>query len=84
MHTMGRRGSPKSAQPLSGVSWMQRVSAGLPVGMPGIGVEIDGAVQHAPQRGRQSMGGLSRRSAIAGIAGTQRARGRACARSPQE
>ena len=28
---------------------MQRVLAGLPIGMPGIGDEIDGAMQHAPQ-----------------------------------
>ncbi|GAB3625381.1 hypothetical protein PTE30175_01462 [Pandoraea terrae] len=29
--------------------------AGLPLGRPGIGDEIDGAVQHAPQWGRHSM-----------------------------
>lgn len=29
--------------------------AGLPWGMPGIGDEIEGAMQHAPQPGRQSM-----------------------------
>lgn len=28
--------------------------AGLPCGMPGIGEEIDGAIQQAPQPGRQS------------------------------
>jgi uncharacterized membrane protein len=34
---------------------MQRTPAGLPLGMPGIGDEIEGAMQHAAQRGRQSM-----------------------------
>ena len=34
---------------------MQRTPAGLPEGMPGIGDEIEGAMQHAPQPGRQSM-----------------------------
>lgn len=34
---------------------MQRTPAGLPWGMPGIGEEIEGAMQQAPQRGRQSM-----------------------------
>jgi hypothetical protein len=32
---------------------MQRTPAGLPSGMPGIGEEIDGAMQQAPQPGRQ-------------------------------
>jgi hypothetical protein len=32
---------------------MQRTPAGLPFGMPGIGDEIEGAVQQAPQPGRQ-------------------------------
>jgi hypothetical protein len=36
-------------------SWQQRAPAALPAGMPGIGELIDGAVQHAPQNGRQSM-----------------------------
>jgi hypothetical protein len=30
--------------------------ADLPRGMPGIGEEIEGAMQHAPQPGRQFMG----------------------------
>jgi oxygen-independent coproporphyrinogen-3 oxidase len=30
--------------------------AGLPWGMPGIGLDIDGAMQHAPQVGRHSIG----------------------------
>ncbi len=32
---------------------MQRTPAGLPFGIPGIGDEIDGAIQHAPQPTRQ-------------------------------
>jgi hypothetical protein len=32
---------------------MHRIPAGLPRGIPGIALEIDGAVQHAPQRSRQ-------------------------------
>lgn len=34
---------------------MQGVLAGLPSGIPGIGLEIEGAVQHAPQPGRHSI-----------------------------
>jgi hypothetical protein len=37
------------------VSWTQRTPAGLPWGMPGMGEEIDRAMQQAPQPGRQSM-----------------------------
>ena len=32
---------------------MQRTPAGLPLGMPGIGDVIEGAVQHAPHPARQ-------------------------------
>jgi hypothetical protein len=35
---------------------MQRTPAGLPFGMPGIGDVIDGAMQQAPQPGRQWTG----------------------------
>jgi hypothetical protein len=34
---------------------MQRTPAGLPFGMPGIALVMDGAIQHAPQFGRQFM-----------------------------
>jgi len=34
-------------------SCTQRTPAGLPFGMPGIGDEIDGTMQHAPQPTRQ-------------------------------
>lgn len=43
------------AQRWSAISWMQRTPAGLPWGMPGIGLLMEGAVQQAPQPGRQSM-----------------------------
>ena len=53
-HTCGRSGEPKMAQRRSAVNWMQRTPAGFPSGIPGIGEEIDGAMQHAPHNGRQS------------------------------
>ena len=53
--TAGRSGWPKIWQRLSGVSWTQRTPAGLPAGIPGIGVVMDGAMQHAPQPTRQSI-----------------------------
>ena len=40
-------------QPLCSSSCTQRTPAGLPFGMPGIGELIEGAVQQAPQPGRQ-------------------------------
>jgi oxygen-independent coproporphyrinogen-3 oxidase len=54
-HTAGRRGSPNRRQRSSSSSWMQRTPAGLPWGMPGIGLLMDGAVQQAAQRERHSM-----------------------------
>lgn len=41
---------------MSGNSCTHGMPAGLPCGMPGIGELIEGAMQHAPQLGRQSMG----------------------------
>jgi hypothetical protein len=35
---------------------MHLTPAGLPSGMPGMGEEMDGAVQQAPHRARQFMG----------------------------
>jgi hypothetical protein len=35
---------------------MQLTPAGFPEGISGIAEEIDGAIQHAPQPGRQSIG----------------------------
>jgi oxygen-independent coproporphyrinogen-3 oxidase len=40
---------------LSASSWAQRTPAGLPSGMPGMGEEIDGAMQHAPHPVLHSM-----------------------------
>lgn len=53
--TLGRRGEPKILQRCCASSWTQGVLAGLPLGIPGIGLEMEGAVQHAPQSGRQSI-----------------------------
>lgn len=50
--TSGRSGDVKIAQRLSAVSCTQGTPAGLPSGMPGIGEEIDSAMQQAPQLGR--------------------------------
>ncbi|APR34761.1 hypothetical protein BTO02_04240 [Paraburkholderia sp. SOS3] len=50
----GRSGLPKIAQRRSSPSCAQRTPAGLPSGMPGIGLEMDGAIQHAPQPGRHA------------------------------
>jgi oxygen-independent coproporphyrinogen-3 oxidase len=51
----GRSARPKMRQRLSAASWTQRTPAGFPSGMPGMALEIDGAVQHAPQFSLQSM-----------------------------
>ena len=48
-HTAGRSGLPNKAQRRSGSSCTQGIPAGLPCGMPGIGDEMLGAMQHAPQ-----------------------------------
>jgi hypothetical protein len=53
-HTAGLSGCPKILQRLSSSSWMQRTPAGFPFGMPGMAEEIEGAVQQAPQAGRQA------------------------------
>lgn len=55
LHTAGRSGWPKMAQRRSAVNCTQGTPAGLPCGMPGMGLEMDGAVQQAAQWGRQFM-----------------------------
>lgn len=50
----GLRGSPKIAQRRSAPSWTHRTPAGLPSGMPGIALEMDGAMQQAPQFSRHA------------------------------
>jgi hypothetical protein len=57
--TAGRSGRPKRRQRLSAVSCAQRTPAGLPLGMPGMEEEIDGAMQQAPQPGRHFMNDAS-------------------------
>lgn len=47
--TLGFSGLPKRRQRLSGPSCTHRIPAGLPFGIPGIGDEIDSAIQQAPQ-----------------------------------
>jgi hypothetical protein len=49
----GPFGPIEMRQALSASSCTQRTPAGLPCGMPGIGELMDGAMQQAPQWGRQ-------------------------------
>jgi hypothetical protein len=51
--TAGRSGFPNSAQRISLKSWIQGTPAGFPPLIPGMGVEILGAMQQAPQPVRQ-------------------------------
>jgi len=51
----GRSGRPKIEQRFAASSCTQRTPAGLPSGMPGIGLDIEGAVQHAPHSVLHSM-----------------------------
>ncbi len=54
-HTAGRVGWPKMRHWLASSSCMQRTPAGLPCGMPGMAELMEGAMQQAPQPGRQFM-----------------------------
>jgi hypothetical protein len=56
LQTVGRRESPNSRQRSCSSSWTHGTPAGLPSGMPGMGLEMDGAMQQAPQPGRQARG----------------------------
>ena len=58
LHTAGRSGFPKIAHLKSGNNCTHLTPAGFPSGIPGIGEEIDGAMQHAPQWARHSMAPL--------------------------
>jgi hypothetical protein len=51
---VGRRGSPKIIQRRSAPNCTQRTPAGFPLGIPGIGLEMDGAMQQAPHASRQA------------------------------
>lgn len=59
-HTAGRPGWPKIMQRLAASSCTQGTPAGLltrlTTGMPGIELEMEGAIQQAPQPARQFMG----------------------------
>lgn len=52
----GRSGRSKSLQRRTSSSCTHGIPAGLPYGMPGMGEAIEGAMQQAPQPGRQSIG----------------------------
>ncbi len=54
-HTFGRKDEPKIRHKLSSESCTHLVFIGLPSGIPGIGDEIEGAIQQAPQPLRHSM-----------------------------
>lgn len=58
LHTGGRSGRPKILHLSSESSCTQGTPAGFPSGIPGMGDEIEGAVQQAAQRGRHSIGGV--------------------------
>jgi len=53
--TCGRRTSPHNSHRASTIKCRHATPAGLPLGIFGNGVDIDGAMQHAPQPGRQSI-----------------------------
>ncbi|MEO8155336.1 MAG: hypothetical protein ABI605_19890 [Rhizobacter sp.] len=59
------------AQVLSSVNWTQRTPAGLLMpltsGIPGIGVEMEGAMQQAPQPDRQFIVRIIRQRRDAGL-----------------
>ncbi|GAB3338303.1 hypothetical protein GCM10027359_14430 [Marilutibacter aestuarii] len=52
----GRSGRPNRRQRRRSSSCTQGMPAGLPCGMPGMGEWIEGAMQHAPQPLRHSIG----------------------------
>ena len=52
-HTRGRSGFPKIRHWFVSFSCAQRMPAGLPCGIPGMAELMEGAMQQAPQPGRQ-------------------------------
>jgi hypothetical protein len=48
-HTFGLKSEPKIMHKFSSDNCMHRTLAGLPCGIPGMGLEIEGAMQQAPQ-----------------------------------
>lgn len=63
----GRSAWPNNRQRESSSNCTQGMPAGLPCGMPGIGEAIEGAMQQAPQPGRQFIGGGGCAAAMAKI-----------------
>lgn len=61
---VGRSGLPNSLHRIASSSCTQRIPAGLPCGMPGIGELIDGAMQQAPQWLRQEKEGIDITDAV--------------------
>lgn len=53
--TDGRSGEWNMAHPYLSVRWIHLTPAGLPFGIPGIGEEIEGTMQQAPQLERHSI-----------------------------
>jgi len=53
VQTLGRSGWPKILQRSCSSSCTHLTPAGFPFGNPGMALEIDGAIQHAPHRSRQ-------------------------------
>lgn len=79
-HTSGRSASPKSRQRPSGVNCTQRTPAGFPRGIPGMGLEMEGATQQAPHPTRHSIaqgpsGGGAEYSSTVRPSGSARAEG---------
>jgi len=68
----GREGCPKIAQRRSGSNCTHGTPAGLPCGMPGMGDVIDGAVQQAPQSGRQENSGWADMAKVRARSGSGR------------
>jgi len=54
----GRSGLPNTAHRMSGSNCTHGTPAGLPCGMPGRGLVMEGAMQHAPHPVRHSMMGF--------------------------
>jgi hypothetical protein len=59
VQTCGRSAQPKIRHLLSFVNCKQRTPAGFPADIPGIGEEIDGAIQQAAQPARHSIFNIS-------------------------
>ncbi|GEM_PF-5645189 len=53
--TFGRSGEPNILHRFFSSKLTHRTPAGFPLGMPGIGDEIDSAIQHAPHPARHSI-----------------------------